>query len=157
MSVRVGNIQDLTVHAGLSVILINGLVANKFSEIIQELLIDMIDQLEFYVIIWMLLAFAFYQFQSAYIYYARKDDTIDRFELLMVKVIDLVNLILVPAIAGVVSRIVISQSSTTEIATFDAFVVGILIVIIIFIFSSQTTINEIHSQYASRRFIARRN
>lgn len=156
MSIRVSQVVGLAGGLAVSVTWIYALISNKFSDILQEIMFAAFDQFEFYVIILLISAFAFSQFQSVYINYSTHDGVIDRLELFGIKLIGIVSVIIIPALAGVLAEILRAQSNNSELNVFELIFIGLIIIIYIFIFSSQVSINEEKLQYADRRFIARR-
>jgi len=156
MSIRAAQVVGLAGGLAVSATFIYALISNKFSEILQEILFGAFDQFEFYVIILLIAAFAFSKFQAVYTNYATSDGVIDRLELFGIKLIGIVSLIIIPALAGVIAEILRAQSNNSELHTFEVIFIGLIIVIYIFVFSSQVSINEENLQYADRRFIARR-
>lgn len=156
MSIRAGQIVGLAGGIAVSLTWIYALISNKFSKILEDILFTAFDQFEFYVIILLISAFAFSQFQTLYINYSKSDGVIDRLELFGIKLIDILSVIIIPALAGVIAQILRVQSSNSELYTFETVMLGFAIIIYIFIFSSQTSVNEEKLQYSDRRFIARR-
>lgn len=156
MSIRAAQVVGLAGGLAISFSWIYPLISNKFSDILQEILFDAFDQFEFYVIILLIAAFAFAQFQAVYIKYSTSDGVIDRFELFGIKLIDILSLVIIPALAGVMAEILRAQSNNSELSTLEVIFIGFIIVIYIFIFSSQVSNNEQHLGYADRRFVARR-
>lgn len=155
MSVRAAQIAGLAGGLAISVSWIYALIANKFSDILQQILFDAFDQFEFYVIILLISAFGFYQFQHAFADHATRDGIIDRLELFGIKLIDIVSVVIIPALAGVIAEILRTQSNNSELSEFEVVAIGFIVIIYIFIFSSQNSINDEKLAYPDRRFIAR--
>lgn len=155
MSVRATRVVGLVGGLALSVGLIYGLISNKFSEVLQDILFNAFDQFEFYVVVLFMSCFAFYQFQVWYTRCASQDGILDRLEIFGIRIIDIFSVIFIPAIAGVLTTILTTQASNSELEVFEVIFIGFFIIIYISIFSGQMITNEEHLDYAERRFIVR--